>query len=61
MMSGLKQFKVPLQLANDITEMNASMRNGGILFTDYYQNKPVLGKVKMKDFAKDFAVVYNQK
>ncbi len=61
MMSGLKQFNVPLHLANDITEMNASMRNGGILFNDYYQNKPVLGKVKMKDFAKDFAVVYNQK
>ncbi len=61
MMSGLKQFNVPLHLANDITEMNASMRNGGILFNDYYQNKPVLGTVKMKDFAKDFAVVYNQK
>ena len=61
MMSGLKQFNVPLHLANDITEMNASMRNGGILFNDYYQHKPELGKVKMKDFAKDFAVVYNQK
>ena len=61
MMSGLKQFKVPLDVANDITEMNASMRNGGILFNDYYKNKPVPGKVKMKDFAKEFAVVYNQK
>lgn len=61
MMGGLKQFKVPLDVATDITEMNASMRNGGILFNDYYKNKPILGKVKMKDFAKEFAIVYNQK
>ena len=60
MMSGLKQFKVPLDLATDITEMNASMRTGGVLFTDYYKNKPVLGKVKMKDFAKEFTAKYNQ-
>lgn len=61
MMNGLKQFKVPIALAIDITEMNASMRTGGILFNDYYKNKPVLGKVKMKDFASEFAAVYNQK
>ena len=61
MMSGLKQFKVPLTLAADITEMNASMRNGGVLFSDYYKNKPVLGKVKLTEFAKEFAAVYNQK
>jgi len=61
MMSGLNQFKVPLNVATDITEMNASMRNGGILFNDYYKNKPVLGKVKMKDFAKEFATAYHQK
>jgi len=60
MLSGLKQFKVPLGLANDITEMNASM-HGGLLFEDYYKNKPVMGKIKLKDFAKEFAVVYNQK
>lgn len=60
LMSGLKQFKMPLELARDITEMNASMRNGGILFNDYNKNKPVLGKVKMKDFAKEFAAFYNQ-
>ncbi|MEO7046793.1 MAG: NAD-dependent dehydratase, partial [Ferruginibacter sp.] len=61
MMGGLKQFKVPFDIASDITEMNASMRSGGILFNDYYKNKPALGKVKLKDFAKEFAVVYNQK
>lgn len=60
MLSGLKKFKVPLGLANDITEMNASMHSG-LLFEDYYKNKPVMGKIKLKDFAKEFAVVYNQK
>lgn len=60
MLGGLKKFKVPLGLANDITEMNASMHSG-LLYEDYYKNKPVMGKVKLKDFAKEFAVVYNQK
>ncbi|HEY9047767.1 MAG TPA: NAD(P)H-binding protein [Ohtaekwangia sp.] len=48
------------QTAKGFTEMNAS-RRGGILYEDYYRNKPVLGKVKVKDFAKEFAIVYHQK
>lgn len=58
MESALLQYKMPLNLAKDITEMNASMHSG-ILFEDYYKHKPVLGKVKMKDFAKEFALRYN--
>ena len=61
MLDALLKYKMPLSLANDITEMNASQRNGGILFEDYYKNVPVLGKVKMKDFAREFAAVYNSK
>jgi uncharacterized protein YbjT (DUF2867 family) len=61
MLDALIKFKLPLSLANDITEMNASQRNGGILFEDYYKHKPVLGKVKMKDFAQEFATVYQSK
>jgi uncharacterized protein YbjT (DUF2867 family) len=61
MRDALIQFKLPISLANDIVEMNASQRNGGILFEDYYKHKPALGKVKMKDFAKEFAAVYNSK
>jgi uncharacterized protein YbjT (DUF2867 family) len=60
MMDALVGMKLPSGLAKDIVEMNASMRNGGILFQDYYQHKPVLGSVKMKDFAKEFAAVYNK-
>jgi len=27
---------------------------------DYYRNKPVLGKIKATDFAKEFAAAYNK-
>lgn len=40
--------------ANGITEMNAN-RRGGVLYEDYYRNKPTLGKVKLTDFMKEFA------
>lgn len=46
-------------LALQFVEMNASIHSGKF-FEDYYRNKPTLGKVKLKDFAKEFAAVYNQ-
>jgi len=47
-----------LGIAKGFVEMNAGRRNA--LYEDYYRNKPTLGKVKLKDFAKEFADVYNQ-
>jgi len=47
------------QTAKGYMEMNAS-RRGGVLYEDYNPNKPVLGKVKLKDFAKDFAALYTK-
>ncbi|WP_158800637.1 SDR family oxidoreductase [Pedobacter sp. L105] len=47
-------------LAESFVEMNASIHSG-LIYKDYYQNKPVLGKVKLKDFAKEFAAAYHQK
>ena len=47
------------QLAAGFVEMNASTHSGQ-LFEDYYHNRPVLGNVKMKDFAEEFARVYHQ-
>jgi uncharacterized protein YbjT (DUF2867 family) len=45
-------------IAGQLVEMFDSQHNG-LLTEDYYLNKPAsLGKVKMKDFAKDFATVY---
>jgi uncharacterized protein YbjT (DUF2867 family) len=46
------------QTAKGYVEMNASRRRG--LYDDYNRNKPALGKIKVKDFAKEFAAVYNQ-
>lgn len=47
------------QGAKGMTEMNAGRRNN--LFDDYNKNKPaIFGKVKLEDFAKDFAAAYNK-
>lgn len=46
--------------AKAFTEMNAAMHNGS-LFKDYFKNRPaVLGATKINDFAKEFAIKYNQ-
>ncbi|RYD75991.1 MAG: NAD-dependent epimerase/dehydratase family protein [Sphingobacteriales bacterium] len=46
------------QVARGFVELQASQRSG-TLYNDYYKNKPTLGKVKLADFAKEFAVVYH--
>ena len=48
------------QTAKGFVEMNVGRRSG-VLYEDYYRNRPALGKVKLTDFAKDFASVYNRK
>jgi len=45
-------------IAKGFVEMQAS-QGSGILYEDYHRNHPALGRVKMTDFAKDFALVYN--
>lgn len=47
------------QTAKGFVEMNAA-RYGGELYEDYYRHQPKLGKVKLTDFAKEFAAVFNQ-
>ncbi|GAB3430408.1 NmrA family NAD(P)-binding protein [Niabella aquatica] len=61
-----KQFEASLtkigmntQVAKGLTEMNASRVNG-ILYQDYNKHKPILGKVKLEDFAKEFKASFNQ-
>ena len=48
------------KIAAGLVEMNVSSHSGK-LYEDYYLHRPELGKVKMKDFAKEFAAVYNKK
>jgi uncharacterized protein YbjT (DUF2867 family) len=58
--SGLESFGVSPQIAAGLAEMNASMHRGQ-LFEDYFRNRPaVFGKVKMTDFAKEFAIAFKQ-
>ena len=47
------------ETAKGFVEMNAAIRTRG-LFEDYYRHRPVLGKVKLRDFAKEFAAVYEE-
>ena len=60
MLQGLKMAKMPEKLAENMVEMQAAMHSGATL-RNFHQNQPPMGKVKLKDFAKEFAVVYNQK
>lgn len=56
MLGGLKMFGIPAERAEGIVQMNAAMHSG-LVDEDYYRNKPkAMGKVKMKDFIKEFAV-----
>jgi hypothetical protein len=48
------------EIAKGLVEMNAGRRSG-VLLEDYNRHKPTLGKVKLKDFAKEFASVFNSK
>jgi len=59
--NGLEAVGMNPQIAAGMVEMFASQHSGE-LFQDYYLNKPrVMGKVKMTDFAKEFAAAFNGK
>lgn len=47
------------KIAEGYIAMQAS-QGSGLLYEDYYKNKPTLGKVKLADFAIDFAKAFNQ-
>ncbi|MGN6639204.1 MAG: NmrA family NAD(P)-binding protein [Mucilaginibacter sp.] len=59
MLNGMLASGMNPAIAKGLVEMNASRRNG-ILYEDYNRHKPVLGKTKLNDFARDFAIAYNQ-
>jgi uncharacterized protein YbjT (DUF2867 family) len=60
MLQGLEAAGMNAGIAAGLVEMYVSQHNG-ILNEDYYLHRPVLGKVKLADFAKEFAAVFNQK
>jgi uncharacterized protein YbjT (DUF2867 family) len=58
MLGGLESAGMNPQIADGLVEMYASLHSG-ILSADYYRNKPtVMGKVKLADFAKEFAAAF---
>lgn len=60
MLDGLLEAGMNPNTAKDFVAMNAGMHSGK-LYEDYFRNKPALGKVKLADFAKEFAKAYHQK
>ena len=46
-------------VAKGFVEMQAA-QGSGTLYEDFYKHKPVMGKIKLTDFTKEFASVYNQ-
>lgn len=57
MQANLLQNGLPARTAADIVDIYASMRNG-TLGEDYAQHKPALGKVKLEEFAQEFAAAF---
>jgi len=60
LLNGLIASGMNRRVASGFVEMNAGRRSG-VLYEDYYRNRPALGKVKLKDFAKEFADAFNGK
>jgi uncharacterized protein YbjT (DUF2867 family) len=56
MRSGMIAAGMNPQAAKGLVDMNAGRLHH--LYDDYNRNKPTLGKVKLKDFAKDFAAAF---
>jgi uncharacterized protein YbjT (DUF2867 family) len=56
----LETFISNKQISRGLVEMFACQHEG-TLMEDYYRHKPALGKIKISDFAKEFAAVYHQK
>ncbi|WP_029272981.1 NAD(P)H-binding protein [Flavobacterium sp. KJJ] len=60
-LNGLISVGMQPKIAAGLVEMYAGLYNG-LLGEDYYRNRPAeMGKVKLADYAKEFASIYNQK
>jgi NAD(P)H dehydrogenase (quinone) len=59
MLQGLKMAKLPEKLADNLVEMQAVMHSGKTL-ENFHRNRPKMGKIKLADFAKEFAAAYHK-
>ncbi|MBS1601911.1 MAG: NAD(P)H-binding protein [Bacteroidetes bacterium] len=60
MLRGLKMAKMPEKLAKTLVEMQAVTHSGKPL-ENFRRANPKMGKVKLRDFAREFAMAYQQK
>ena len=58
MQAGLVAAGIQPSIAAGLVEMYAA-HHSGALAEDYHRNRPSLGRVKMRDFAREFAAVFN--
>jgi uncharacterized protein YbjT (DUF2867 family) len=59
MQSRLETIGMNPSIAAGLVEMQSSIHDG-VFFDDYFQHRPVLGKTKMTDFAKEFAAAFQK-
>lgn len=57
LLNGMLAAGMSSQIASGFVEMQAA-QGSGMLYEDYYRNKPIRGKLKLADFAQDFALFY---
>ncbi|MES2560457.1 MAG: NmrA family NAD(P)-binding protein [Bacteroidota bacterium] len=55
---GMLQAGLSAEIAKGYRNMGAALRSKQVE-ADYWNNRPVLGKVKLEDFAKEFTATYN--
>lgn len=60
MLQGLKMAKMPEKLSKTLVTMQSAMHSGKPL-ENFKRNNPKMGKIKLADFAKEFAVAYHNK
>ncbi|HKI47368.1 MAG TPA: NAD(P)H-binding protein [Balneolales bacterium] len=58
MQQGLQQFGLSPKVAATIVEMQAPVHKG-LMAMEFAKHDPFVGKVKMGDFVKEFAAIYN--
>ena len=59
MLQGMLAVGMNPKIAAGLVEMNAGTQSSA-LYEDYFRNRPTLGNHKLKEYAKEFAAVYNQ-
>ncbi len=57
-LEGMKQAGLKETMAEAYTTMGRALREGKMQ-EDYWKNKPVLSKIKLDDFVKEFALAFN--